>query len=128
MLQPAGEVNPTGEGFGNTYFWNSLLGNTPDAFNQVWHLPTDQNVLTAKAFIEEAARAFEVSPKYGVLKKWMLRMVGLFNPLVREGMEMLYQNEHDYLFSSEKFDAAFELGATPYSQGIAETARLYKSA
>jgi hypothetical protein len=56
----------------------------------------------------------------------MLQMVGWFNPLVREGMEMLYQNEHDYLFSSEKFVSAFERGATPYKQGIAETARLYQ--
>jgi nucleoside-diphosphate-sugar epimerase len=105
----------------------ALLGNTPDAFNQVWHLPTDKNAMTSKAFIEETARAFGVPPKYSVLKKWMLRMVGFFNPLVKEGMEMLYQNEHDYLFSSEKFDSTFDLEATPYPQGIAETARLYES-
>ena len=36
----------------------AMLGNTPSAFNQVWHLPTDQNTLTGKEFIEMTADAF----------------------------------------------------------------------
>jgi nucleoside-diphosphate-sugar epimerase len=99
----------------------ALLGNTETAFNQVWHLPTDRNALTGKEFIEEAARAFGVEPRYSVLGKGMLRLVGLFNGPVRENMEMLYQNDSDYLFDSSKFEKAFDFNPTPYEQGIKET-------
>ena len=46
----------------------AILGNTISAYNQIWHLPTDKNVLTGKEFIEIAAKAFGVEPRYTVLK------------------------------------------------------------
>jgi len=99
----------------------ALLGNTGSAYDQVWHLPTDRNALTGKEFIEKAAQEFGRPPKYRVLSRWMVHLVGLFNENVRESAEMLYQNDADYLFDSTKFDKAFDLKATSYRQGIRET-------
>lgn len=104
----------------------ALLGNTISAYNQIWHLPTDKNVLTGKEFIEIAAKAFGVEPKYTVLKKWMIQVVGMFIPVVKESIEMLYQNEHDYLFDSTKFEKAFNFTPTSYQDGITETVRSMK--
>lgn len=104
----------------------ALLGNSEKAFNQVWHLPTEGKVLTGKQFIEAAAGAFGVEPRYRVLTKGMLRMLGLFNGVVRESIEMLYQNDSDYLFDSGKFDRAFDFKATSYEQGIKETVESIK--
>jgi nucleoside-diphosphate-sugar epimerase len=101
----------------------AILGNTNSAYNQIWHLPTDKNVLTGKEFIELAAQAFGVEPKYTVLKKWMIQMVGIFVPVVEESIEMLYQNEYDYLFDSTKFEQAFNFTPTSYKDGIAETVK-----
>jgi nucleoside-diphosphate-sugar epimerase len=101
----------------------ALLGNSEKAFHQVWHLPTDRNALTGSQFIAAAARELGVAPRYRVLNKGTLRLVGLFNGVVRESIEMLYQNDADYLFDSGKFDRAFDLKATPYEQGIEGTAR-----
>jgi nucleoside-diphosphate-sugar epimerase len=95
----------------------SLLGNTERAFNQIWHLPTDRNVLTGQEFIEKVAQAYHVKPKYSVMRKWTMKMAGLFNPLAKESIEMLYQNEYDYLFDSTKFEETF-FKATPYETGI----------
>jgi nucleoside-diphosphate-sugar epimerase len=99
----------------------AILGNTESAYNQVWHLPTDRNALTGKEFIEKVAKKFGLSPRYMVLPRWMVQMVGLVNGIVRESVEMLYQNDSDYLFDSSKFDKAFDFKATSYSQGIRET-------
>ena len=104
----------------------AILGNTESAYNQVWHLPTDRNALTGKEFIEKVAAEFGVSPRYRVLPRWMVQMVGLFNVAVRESVEMLYQNDSDYLFDSSKFDKAFDFKATSYSQGIQETVKSMK--
>ena len=104
----------------------AILGNTESAYNQVWHLPTDRNALIGKEFIEKVAAEFGVSPRYRVLPRWMVQMVGLFNVAVRESVEMLYQNDSDYLFDSSKFDKAFDFKATLYSQGIQETVKSMK--
>jgi nucleoside-diphosphate-sugar epimerase len=104
----------------------AILGNTESAYNQFWHLPTDKNALTGKEFIEKVAAEFGVSPRYRVLPRWMVQLVGLFNGIVRESVEMLYQNNSDYLFDSSKFDKAFDFKATSYSQGIWETVKSMK--
>lgn len=104
----------------------AILGNTISAYNQIWHLPTDKNVLTGKVFIEIAAKAFGVEPRFTVLKKWMIQMVGMFVPVVKESIEMLYQNEYDYLFDSTKFEKSFNFTPTSYKDGITETVNSMK--
>ena len=104
----------------------AILGNTNSAYNQIWHLPTDKNALTGKEFIELSAKAFGTDPEYTVLKKWMLQMVGVFVPVVKESIEMLYQNEYDYLFDSTKFEKTFNFLPTSYQNGIAETVKSMK--
>ncbi|MEJ2492792.1 MAG: NAD-dependent epimerase/dehydratase family protein [Ignavibacteriaceae bacterium] len=104
----------------------AILGNTESAYNQVWHLPTNKNVLTGREFIELAAKAFGVKPEYTVLKKWMLSMVGLFVKEIKENNEMLYQNNSDYLFDSTKFEKAFNYQPISYEEGINSTAASLK--
>jgi nucleoside-diphosphate-sugar epimerase len=103
-----------------------LLAERASAWNQVWHLPTMAYPPTGRDFIEMAAKEFGVSPKYWVLNRPMLRLAGLFNPLVRESYEMLYQNDSPYLFDSTKFTKEFGFMGTPYPEGIRISADSYK--
>jgi len=105
----------------------AILGNTDSAFNQVWHLPTDKNVLTMKQLADLSAAAFGMTAGYIILPKWMLRILSVFIAAIKESMEMLYQNDSDYLFDSSKFDSAFAFKATTYAEGIRQTAESYKS-
>jgi nucleoside-diphosphate-sugar epimerase len=104
----------------------AMLIERDSAWNQVWHLPTTPEPPTGKAFIEMAAAAFGIAPKYRVLGKPMLRLVGLFNPAVRESLEMLYQSEYPYIFDSSKFAAEFGFSGTPYADGIRIAAKSYQ--
>lgn len=103
----------------------ALLGNTESAYNQVWHLPADRDVLTGEEFIRMAAEEFKAKPKYMVIKKWMVGLLGIFNKALRENMEMLYQNDSDYLFDSSKFDKTFKFDTVKYREGIRRTADWY---
>lgn len=47
--------------------------------------------------------------------------MGVFVPVLRENMEMLYQFERDYRFDSSKVERELGLTATPYRDGIAAT-------
>jgi len=104
----------------------AILGNTESAYNQVWHLPTNKDVLTGKEFIELAAKAMGVKPEYTVVKKWMVQMLGLFNKIIKENVEMLYQNDSDYLFDSTKFEKAFNYKPISYEEGIVKTVESIK--
>lgn len=101
----------------------ALLGNTDDALGRVWHLPTRDNPPTGREFIEMVAKNYGTSPSWQVLKPWMLKMVGVFNPLVRESIELLYQNEYPYIVDSSDFESRF-FRATSYDEGIRTTAAL----
>jgi nucleoside-diphosphate-sugar epimerase len=98
----------------------ALLGNTEDAFNQVWHLPTASNPLTGKEWIESIARELGVKPKMQVAPKFLVRIMGLFVPIMKEMVEMLYQYDRDYDFNSSKFEKRFNFQPTPYKDGIKE--------
>lgn len=98
----------------------ALLGNSPEAYGQVWHLPTAPNPFTGEQWVAEVASALGVSPKFRVVGKGMVRFLGLFNPIMKESVEMMYQYDRDYVFDSSKFEKAFEMRPTPYLEGIRE--------
>jgi nucleoside-diphosphate-sugar epimerase len=104
----------------------AILGNSPNAYNQVWHLPTDNNALTGRELIELSAKYFGVEPKFKVVSKFILKMIGLFNSVVKESVEMLYQNEYEYLFDSSKFCKEFNFKPTSYSDGMKVAMESYK--
>ena len=98
----------------------ALLGNTPDAYNQVWHLPTDPDAMTGDQWVEAIAAEMNVKPGIQQVPKFMVRMLGLFDPTMREFVEMMYQYEQDYIFNSSKFNKRFKFKTTSYSDGIKE--------
>jgi nucleoside-diphosphate-sugar epimerase len=104
----------------------ALLAERDSVWNQVWHLPTTPGALTGREFITIAAREFGVASKFRVLSRQMLRVVGWFDPVVRESYEMLYQSDASYLFDSSKFAREFGFAGTPYPEGIRIAADSYK--
>jgi len=98
----------------------ALLGNTPDAYGQTWHLPCDDARLTYRQFIALAAGMFGGDARYVVLKRWQLRLAGLLNRTVRDAAELLPRYEADNIFVSDKFKRRFpEFKVTTYREGLA---------
>ena len=77
--------------------------------------------------MEAVAQEFNVSPRYRVLKKWMLKPAGLFDKTIAEMYEMLYQSEFEYIFDSSKFQNTFHMNPSSYLEGIKKTAGYYKT-
>lgn len=99
----------------------ALLGNTPDAYNQVWHLPTDKNSLTGRELSALFAKEMNVSNKVMVMPMWLIKVLGLFIPVLKEMPEMMYQYDRDYFFDSSKFEARFNFDTTTYQDGVRQT-------
>ncbi len=101
----------------------ALLGNTPDAYGQVWHLPTHSQRLTGRQWVDLFANELNVKAKATALPVWMMRPLGLFIPLMGELREMVYQYDRDYLFDSRKFINRFGIEPTDPVTGVRETVR-----
>lgn len=96
----------------------ALLGNKPEAYGEVWHLPTAPDPYTGSEWVYHIASEMGVEPAYRTIGSGMLRFLGLFSPLMRELAEMAYQYEKDYVFDSTKFESRFGITPTPYQEGI----------
>lgn len=96
----------------------AILGNTSDAFNQEWHVPTTKEKLTNRQWIELIAKELDREAKIQVAPEFMLKVLGIFIPVMREFPEMLYQYEQDYVFDSSKFEKRFGIYATKPEAGI----------
>lgn len=102
----------------------ALLGNTPDAFGQTWHLPTSADRPTYREFVATAAAAFGRGPAYTVVPNWVLRAGGVLSPRVREIGELLPRYAHHSLFDSGKFRSRFPgFRVTTYPEGLEAIAR-----
>ena len=104
-----------------------LLAIKESAFGQTWHLPTAKPALTGETFISLAAKYMHAKYKVQVLPKWLVGMIGLFVPIMKELGEMLYQYQFSYEFDSSKFEKAFQFKPTTYEEGIRQTAEWYQS-
>jgi nucleoside-diphosphate-sugar epimerase len=96
----------------------ALLGNTSDAYNQVWHVPTTKERLTTLQWIELIANELQVPPRIQKVPTWILNILGLFTRELKEFPEMMYQNEIDYVFDSSKFEKRFGITATAPKDGV----------
>jgi len=92
----------------------ALLGTSPEAYGQTWHLPTTKEPLTGADFVRLACEQAGRPNRLQVAPRWMLRLMGLFMPVLRENDEMMYQFEYDYRFDSSKIESAFGVQPTPY--------------
>lgn len=99
----------------------ALIGNTPDAFGQTWHLPVDKGHPTYKEFIRIASGIYGKDLNYSAVPKFVFKIGALFNKKVKELLELLPRYEHDNIFDDSKFRTRFpEFKVTTYKQGISQ--------
>jgi nucleoside-diphosphate-sugar epimerase len=100
----------------------AILGNTADAFNQVWNLPVDSHAPTGKEWVELFADAMNIKSKnVQTLPNWGLWALGLFIPFMKEMFEMKYQYDRDYFFDSSKFNQRFNYTPTSNKEAVKVT-------
>jgi len=99
----------------------AMLGNTTDAYNQVWHLPTSSQKLTGREFVKISSEMANKKVSFFILKPWLMKIIGLFDKTMNNLVEMQYQNTQDYFFDSSKFCERFDFTPTSYEAGMKET-------
>jgi nucleoside-diphosphate-sugar epimerase len=91
-----------------------------DAFGQTWHALTSAERMTGREFVQLAASIAGRPATVQNAGPMLVRLLGMFQPALREQVEMLYQFDQPYRFSSRKLEQWSGLVPTPYASGFAE--------
>lgn len=97
----------------------ALIGNTPDAYNQTWHLPCDDNRFTYEQLISLSSKIYQKEFDYSVIRMWMFKLGSIFSKQAKELQELLPRYKYDNIFISDKFKKRFpNFKFTTYQEGI----------
>ena len=97
------------------------LIDTPDAYGHVWHLG-GAGVTTQRDMVDEMGRQAGHKVRHRVVGKTMLRVLGLFNKLLREMPEMNYLLTDPLIMDDSALQRLIgPVRKTPYAEGIRRT-------
>jgi nucleoside-diphosphate-sugar epimerase len=100
------------------------LADDSRACGQMWHLPNPET-LTTRQFIQRIGCHAGVPVHMERTPRLALAAVGLFNPTVRELVEMLYEFEQPFAVDDSKYVRTFGPGATQIDEALQHTLRWY---
>jgi len=103
----------------------ATLGTDNRAIGEVWHLPGPETV-TTRQLLDVVAN--DVGHPVGVrnLPKLAVRALGLFNPLMRELVEMSYEFDESFVLETTKYESTFGSTGTPLATAITATVDWYR--
>jgi nucleoside-diphosphate-sugar epimerase len=104
----------------------AILGAREEALGQAWHLPSPET-LTTRQFVEMIFEEVGKPARIQAAPKILLRAMGLFNPGMREMIEILYEFEEPFVVDDSKFEEAFGEHATLLKGAIGDTVQWYRS-
>jgi nucleoside-diphosphate-sugar epimerase len=92
----------------------------PGAWGRVWIAPS-LTPTTARTVAQRFAAEADRSVKVGRLPTTMVKLLGLFDPMIKEVVEMLYQFENDFTVDASAFETRFGWKATDLDRAVKET-------
>lgn len=98
----------------------AALGTRDEALGQVWFTPSSAAVTQAE-FVSLLESELGRKVKFMTAGANMMRFLGLFNPMMRETVEMMYEWDRPFLVDTRKAEQAFGWSGTPLKQAIRET-------
>lgn len=92
-----------------------------DSYRENWNLP-GAGLISGHEIIT-IARKLTGNRKIVIpLTQWMIALIGLFDPFMREVVEMMYLTKEGFVLNGEKYEKRIgPLQKTPFQQGLAET-------
>ncbi|OWR31094.1 epimerase [Saccharibacillus sp. O23] len=102
------------------------LASREEAYGQNWHIPS-VGPASGRRLVELAQQtAGRKSPVFPLGRK-ALSLMGVFAPVMKEIVEMLYLTEEPLLLSGAKYEALIgPIPATPYEEGVRRTIEAMK--
>ncbi len=104
----------------------ATLGTDERAIGEVWHLPGPETVTTRELLALVAADVGH-PVRVRVLPKVAVRALGIFNPTIRELVELSYEFEQPFVLDTSKYESTFGTAATPLKAAVTATVDWYRN-
>ena len=101
------------------------LSDHKDAFGQVWHVPNAPTI-TTRQLVSIVEKEIGHPIKIRAAGGFMVTFLGLFNPMLKEVKEMMYEWEQPYIVEHKKYEDRFGNISTPHDIAIRETIQWYR--
>ncbi len=105
----------------------TLLDAPDDAYNQVWNMPCAPT-RTPRDILRLGAEALGVRLRIRSVPLWLLPLLGLVSPLMREVADVGFTWDRPYAVDAAKFTRRFWSDVTPFEIGAPATARAFAEA
>lgn len=104
----------------------ATLGTRDEALGQVWFTPSPKAVTQAE-FVSVLESELGRKVKFMAAGANMMRFLGLFNPMMRETVEMMYEWTQPFVVDTRKAEQAFGWSGTPLKEAIRATVAWIKA-
>ncbi|ASK64484.1 epimerase [Virgibacillus phasianinus] len=95
-----------------------------NAYGENWNIPGTR-LISGKEIIQIARKVTGNRKMVIPLNKSAIRLIGLFDPFIREVVEIMYLTKEGFVLSGEKYEKRIgPVPATPFEKGLEETLRL----
>ncbi len=101
------------------------LSEYKSAFGEVWHIPSAETI-TMQKFLHRVFKETITFPPVKTAPKFIVNVMSLFNPIIKELKEVLPNYELPYTVDHSKFEKAFGNHSTPHETAIRETINWYR--
>lgn len=98
----------------------ATLGTREEALGQIWFTPSPAPV-TQKELVKIMEAELGHKVKVLAAGKTLMSFLGLFDPLIRESVEMMYEWDRPFIMDSGKAEKAFGWKGTSLQQAMKET-------
>jgi nucleoside-diphosphate-sugar epimerase len=105
----------------------AVLGENEAAFGRAWHVPVTPPTMSQRAMVQVIGQVLSKRVRVLAFPKLAIRTFGLFDPFMREFVEMFYQYQEPQIVDASAIANAFGVTATPVEEAIRNTVRWYQA-
>jgi nucleoside-diphosphate-sugar epimerase len=103
------------------------LGERDEALGQIWHIPSAPTVST-RSLVEMIFETAGNPVRIRTAPRFLVTLMALFNPTMRELKETLYQVERPFVVDHTKFAQTFGGETTSHRDAVRQTVEWYRTA
>ncbi|MCG8351760.1 MAG: hypothetical protein MI924_28670, partial [Chloroflexales bacterium] len=104
-----------------------VLGEHEEAYGRAWHVPVTPPEMTQRSMVQLIEQTLGKPVRILAFPKLAIRAFGLFDPFMREFVEMFYQYQEPQIVDARAITQTFDLAPTPAEDAIRNTIRWYQA-
>jgi len=105
----------------------AVLGQSNAAYGRAWHVPVTPPALSQRVMVQLIGQVLGKPVRILAFPKLAIRAFGLFDPFMREFVEMFYQYQEPHIVDASAIAHTFGVEATPVEEAVRTTIRWYQA-